>query len=1327
MDKGQGSRNQIAKIEEFKGYVTSVDSPAMGIDVAEEMINVAYDLDGGIRKREGIKQDTSFDNKEREKIFFAKSRSTKLDEKYIEDQYFEDDTNVVKDRNFIATPYAPDISTDTDPILGFWASEFDDVWTWTKQVIRKNNEIVYTIQDLGTHEEGFSKVVITESGEWYALRSKKTIIWSNHGSSAVYIDYSKLSSNILDMCLLGEIIYWSNNHGQIYREKTLHITVDSANELTGLKIMTDGVNKYTIYSKERNKIYRNSIPVLTASGRIVKFDVNWDGIIFYTLNATELCSNQSTNKKVIYTAPSGPTDYINDFSVANSYDSSSDSYEVYVAISNGTVVSLEINKTTNDVAENVYLDITGGVENWIFVGELGYPIWTLVAFSGNKFIQKIYKYGMDTRAYLSLDSSSNILSKLYLDPEPDDYDSFSLLGEDKNLIKSINWKDMKSNGINKFDSTTKITGVKYIESSYFSKLFKLGLFDKENVTLKNFVYKKDVFPGLKNKAKTGEVNFKYSNYRIEIVKTNEKDRDGDNISDVFFYKDNETSPTIMATNEGAKLFYYKIKSNEDEEYSLAIIGDSIILSTGKNIYSFIPVEGLSTTTSNVKNYIVAGTLDEFTEDVDYEEFVITGLNRLEKDPLLVIKDNNKLSGFDFGVKDIIITDGYTVVGEVDNRKLSIIKEPNKDHYAFSQITTPNGFDRNRLNYEWSLFQLGDDQQWKEMKGSTLGWKGSVELNKTAIVNNIPGAWTINIKDDLKDRTTDKVVPWNLGENKKFTIIITASKIGDTTLARNYTLEGDIKVDESGLHYKFYTYGNLSTNDRFEGTLDKSGNFKLFRVLDGTHAAELENLNIIGVSQYQDWEVGISYPDMTKVVDNKTSETTFSKVATGKETFIKIDSYALNASTSYQLQLKVSYDEGTGTSKRTITQNKIINFVVKSRTVSDKVVEVKSLWDEMKLCKYVANFDDKLVLYGNGTQQIYTSELGRPYFITAEEIVKADSFGKGEDIVSIQNFKDTKIIFTKSTMMSMTGSGNTEANDPYHVLPLDGAVGCVGHLAVTPIENTLAFVGKDGIYMIEQISVAEQRVQLAKISSQINKEALPYFDVVDKVDEELFSDIVATNLEQRLIISYPQKEYMLVFDYGTDGIEKGKWTKWQSKLLNPKDFIVKENVLYILDSNINTMVFTKQPKITNDIYDQEYPVGFFTDDGIEYEFKYVSKYSDLGLPYEAKKIKRIFTATDNKWDGNVSYDVKFLADGYENINYHVDGNSYNRPLLKTGIQWGSLTTFRESHNIHSHIELISKPGRTIRMIITNDNDEPFALKGVQLEFTYSKAKGKQISK
>lgn len=452
----------------------------------------------------------------------------------------------------------------------------------------------------------------------------------------------------------------------------------------------------------------------------------------------------------------------------------------------------------------------------------------------------------------------------------------------------------------------------------------------------------------------------------------------------------------------------------------------------------------------------------------------------------------------------------------------------------------------------------------------------------------------------------------------------------------------------------------------------------------------------------------------------------------------------------QIQLDVKWDD-EGTIKES---SKIISFIPSNETVEDKNVFKKSLIDEIKDCKYVTSFDGRLVLYGNGTQQIYTSLPDKPFYFTSREITKADAWGKGEDIVAIEIFKDTKVVFTNSTMMSMTRQTIEGLGSFWSILPLDGAVGCVGHWATTPIENTLAFTDRNGIFIIKQISVAEHRVELEKISSIINDIALPYEDIVEKNDEKLMDDIQMSNIEHRVFISYPQKDIVLVYDYIG---QTGKWSTWNGYI--PTRYVIDDNILYFTAKNDGgskrEFIYKKNPRITRGINEIKIDENFFKDVNDKYEWSYITKGSSLGNNYVNKKMKRIIIEATNPFIGVNSFDVMTFTDGRRDQSFSFSSDKNKKALLdfytsdniklqenkhtvtnssefgketftgvgSSGFVSGSLG-FKDK-NIYSKIFMVSNNGKELSVKLSNKNTKPINIKSILVEYTESKVKGSRV--
>lgn len=391
--------------------------------------------------------------------------------------------------------------------------------------------------------------------------------------------------------------------------------------------------------------------------------------------------------------------------------------------------------------------------------------------------------------------------------------------------------------------------------------------------------------------------------------------------------------------------------------------------------------------------------------------------------------------------------------------------------------------------------------------------------------------------------------------------------------------------------------------------------------------------------------------------------------------------------------------------------------------NEDIIDTGTIIKELNSCKYVDVIYNKLIFYGNGTQQIYTSQFDRPFYFTANNIVRASLINNGEDIVAISEFKDVKIIFTESSMMSMTGTGSYITNDPWKILPLDASIGAVSHRAVCPTENTLTFVSRDGIYIINQISVAEQRVELTKISYSINDLSLPYFDVIDKNNETLFKYINVQNLEQRIYYSYPEKKMMLVYDYSLDGIQKGKWSVWKSKEFNfGKLFKVNnENRLYNIDYYNARTVWVKHPKVNSSVDMIDFSEDFYKDGKENVRSLMRTSDSNLGNDWILKTIKRLDIKTRNSLKNSFDYTVRVKDNEILSQEYYVDGIKTDRPVLGQMKLGKTLTAYRPSDNISTKMFLTSKPQRELSIEIENDNNQPFEVTGILLEYFESKNK------
>lgn len=411
------------------------------------------------------------------------------------------------------------------------------------------------------------------------------------------------------------------------------------------------------------------------------------------------------------------------------------------------------------------------------------------------------------------------------------------------------------------------------------------------------------------------------------------------------------------------------------------------------------------------------------------------------------------------------------------------------------------------------------------------------------------------------------------------------------------------------------------------------------------------------------------------------------------------------------------------------------------SLQNKIIKLSNAYDEIKICKFSEWMNGKLIFYGNDTNKIYTSVLNDPFYFYANNIVIADSFGLREPLVSITDFKDTKIIFTENTMMSMSGDGNYAANSPWAILGLDSTHGCPSHNAALPIENTIAFVSKDGVYIISQLSVANQRVDLTKISMSCNDLVLPLVDDFRIVNERVDKNVMAINHENRLLIYYPSKKYFMVYDYSNSEFNQGIWFKWI--LGNEKDGIIQPNFLKVINgilySNHVEKVIIKYPRLAQHIYEVDFfqrdsngnildiVEPFYTDLNNLFDIKLVTRDTTAGEVDKFKRFKNITIITSNSKAGTADMSVKTTVDSQPDIDYKTSAIEWKNPTLGTFKLGKQMTVYRPYDNLHSKSFIKSKNGRLISISIEETSNLPFELKNLIVDVTESNAKNKQVTR
>lgn len=415
----------------------------------------------------------------------------------------------------------------------------------------------------------------------------------------------------------------------------------------------------------------------------------------------------------------------------------------------------------------------------------------------------------------------------------------------------------------------------------------------------------------------------------------------------------------------------------------------------------------------------------------------------------------------------------------------------------------------------------------------------------------------------------------------------------------------------------------------------------------------------------------------------------------------------------------------------IVLEKNITFNVESKNINYSL-ESKSIVEEIKKCKYVTTLEGRLAFYGNGTRNIYTSENEYPFYFTADEIVRADAFGKSEELISINAFKDTQVIFTETTMMSMTRRYQENGESFWSVLPLDDVIGAITHRSVCPVENTLAFVSYGGVYVIGQISVAEKRVQLINISQQVT-DLTDVFDKTDIYNPIKVEGINSINIEKRILISFPEKNYVMVYDYNNArDINSGKWALWDGIL--PKLMTVINDDLYFIQDSINNFndghIYKKNKRIYLDLHEQKEDSRLYYSDANDgkvsfaIKFEYESKSSSVQEEMSYKKIKRISITTDNSFLFGTNYTVSTKNDNIDDWNDLVKNIVHKRANINGGAflyMDQTNTGYRKKNIINTISHMKANKGMSFSIKIVNNSNGPISIKRVYIEYTTSSPK------
>lgn len=367
-------------------------------------------------------------------------------------------------------------------------------------------------------------------------------------------------------------------------------------------------------------------------------------------------------------------------------------------------------------------------------------------------------------------------------------------------------------------------------------------------------------------------------------------------------------------------------------------------------------------------------------------------------------------------------------------------------------------------------------------------------------------------------------------------------------------------------------------------------------------------------------------------------------------------YTFDSIGAYNFKIEL-YAEDTGTTvvDTRYTAYNVVNDLDKNddNLIFDPEEETyrseREYFEEIDKCSSILISYNKIIVYGNNTENIYVSVTNNPaYFSFLGLITLQNDFA--HPIINLTPYKDIMLVFTEKSISALVGAGDiiqTETFSPHQLFTLESNVGLVGSEAVAVFDNFACIATTEGIFSINQVNINERRIELAQIDLAIKNVSIR--NVEDK------TNVALTYWDGKLFISMPNykttSENIAGIEYEApkgriyvlDVKNNFRWCYYDSLNMGIKKFIVRKNLLYGL--NNSDFILEKLPELLQLNYvTLELDKEVFKDGVQDYTFELRTSNVDLGFFKNEKNLEDITVEFSNLKSDNTNINLKVFNEG-----------------------------------------------------------------------------------
>jgi hypothetical protein len=294
----------------------------------------------------------------------------------------------------------------------------------------------------------------------------------------------------------------------------------------------------------------------------------------------------------------------------------------------------------------------------------------------------------------------------------------------------------------------------------------------------------------------------------------------------------------------------------------------------------------------------------------------------------------------------------------------------------------------------------------------------------------------------------------------------------------------------------------------------------------------------------------------------------------------------DTATNWDIRVTIRDDANQGT---TIPYS-LTGWVVNQTT--DTLTNTIKPSDGIQHCTQIMLYWDRLIVYGDDKNpyQIYISDLTAPTYFPTTNTISFDT-GKLEPIVNITRFRDMLIVFTKSTIQTLTG----HTPETFARAIINENIGCIAPRSPVVAGGVILFLSAEGVQQLKPNQFILEVLNVNRIDFPIKSE-------ISKVNK---SDACGMLYDSQYWLCFPSSKVVYRYYYEADS---PVWVRDISSKLNFSQFLVYgADVFEVgMDGNVYKQDRTR-----------------FDDDGEAFTLTTEAKFFDLDMSFNWKKLKRIY--------------------------------------------------------------------------------------------------------